>query len=1105
MSKKKRRLYLMLKKEDATPIGRLYIRVQKEMDKKYGDAVVLMEIGKFYEVYTFENVETGEEVGKAKQMSRICNIQLTRKNKNVPLSFANPHMCGFPSHSLPRFVSHLVENGKTVVVYDQNEGEKGKLDRKVKAVYSPSVMVGIEDEEIQEKERSILAVETSWVDKRVLVVLVHVNTSSGKVFFEEEWLDEPDARTFLMGLVEMSEPSEVLFRGSVLSDSFCQCPLVHKIPEWTKDNKKFTELEFQEETLKKIYNKDQGFLSVIEEIGLERNPDVIPLFCYALKFLYDHLPLVVYRLERPVRLCRSGVVSFHPRCLYDLNIFSKKGDQESLFGLLDQTVTPGGKKLLRKKMFSPVYDVQKISSLHREIENFLSLEDRPELKKALSFYHIDLEHHFRRLQMGSISVLGMYRILTTCIELQQVVEKLEGLDLAKEASDRDLDWKEMLYEATETWDLNLLQSWRSWDGSTVWRVTPENLRECEEEWLRREKDVKDWIREKMGSDLVSRLSFSEDEAFLQITKKMFVEMKRPEGIRHKAMSSGTRVYHKVLDEFCIQRRKFLHHISLARKKQFLEEVARFLDRHESTLRFALEFTARFDLIQCYAKNVQKYRLSRPTLVVEEETRIECRQLRHLVVEAANPKNKYVPNDVNLSHILLFGQNSAGKCFKKGTLMCTWDGILKKVEDIRVGDRLIGDDDQPRTVLGLTRGYGKLLDVVNEETARVLMTVNEEHILCLTDPDRSKILEVRVKDILENPKKFQSFMFQCTARNKMDEFLYSDPPRTIRMRDRETYVKLLKRGFRLCPYQDDGIIHVLPADQDIVPFVLQSHGEGEYFGFGLDGNQRFLMPDGTLAHNSTLMKSVGVAVLMAQAGMFVPCEEMTFTPIHSLFTKIGTRDDIWKGKSTFITEMTELRHMVDRCNKHSLILCDEPTSGTETFSATGIVASSILTFLNKKSLFVMTTHLHTLKQFKELMEDTRLQIKHLGMEYDTKKKSLVFDRVLRDGFGKSIYGLEIAEYLGFSSDFLKQAYDFRSRLETDKTGLIPKKRSRYNSKKWVEKCEECGSTKELHTHHIEHQASADKDGYIGVFHKNRLSNLKILCRECHEKEHHHDDH
>ena len=86
--------------------------------------------------------------------------------------------------------------------------------------------------------------------------------------------------------------------------------------------------------------------------------------------------------------------------------------------------------------------------------------------------------------------------------------------------------------------------------------------------------------------------------------------------------------------------------------------------------------------------------------------------------------------------------------------------------------------------------------------------------------------------------------------------------------------------------------------------------------------------------STLMKSVGLNVIMAQAGMFVPCSSLVYSPYKHIFTRITGNDNIYKGMSSFTVEMTELKNILDRCNKNTLILGDELCSGTESVSALG---------------------------------------------------------------------------------------------------------------------------------------------------------------------------
>ena len=91
--------------------------------------------------------------------------------------------------------------------------------------------------------------------------------------------------------------------------------------------------------------------------------------------------------------------------------------------------------------------------------------------------------------------------------------------------------------------------------------------------------------------------------------------------------------------------------------------------------------------------------------------------------------------------------------------------------------------------------------------------------------------------------------------------------------------------------------------------------------------------------------------------------------------------------------------------------------------------------------------------------------------------------------------------GLPENFMRGAFSVRDKLTGQNPEILSTKESRYCSKKYVHKCDVCGSTKDLHTHHIRHQAEADENGLIDKkFHKNRKFNLQVLCEKCHVKEH-----
>jgi DNA mismatch repair protein MutS len=254
--------------------------------------------------------------------------------------------------------------------------------------------------------------------------------------------------------------------------------------------------------------------------------------------------------------------------------------------------------------------------------------------------------------------------------------------------------------------------------------------------------------------------------------------------------------------------------------------------------------------------------------------------------------------------------------------------------------------------------------------------------------------------------------------------------------------------------------------------------------------------------SSLMKSIGIATLMAQSGFFVSAAVMKFSLFDSLFTRIVSKDNLAKGLSTFAVEMLELKNIFNRATVRSLILGDEISHGTETLSGVAIVSSAIIKLSKLRSLFLFATHLHQLSTMKEITSLDNVVDLHLSVEYDAKSDALLFNRVLQAGSGSSIYGLEFAKSLHMDSEFLDTANKIRKRLAKDFDELellVKKKTSKYNKNLYITKCIICGSMAE-DVHHINHKSLADTAGFIGHFHKDSKHNLVPLCKEHHKDIH-----
>lgn len=270
---------------------------------------------------------------------------------------------------------------------------------------------------------------------------------------------------------------------------------------------------------------------------------------------------------------------------------------------------------------------------------------------------------------------------------------------------------------------------------------------------------------------------------------------------------------------------------------------------------------------------------------------------------------------------------------------------------------------------------------------------------------------------------------------------------------------------------------------------------------LNNDRNGMLLFGTNAVGKTsFMKALGLVIIMAQSGLYVPCDYVELVPYKKMFTRILNNDNMFKGLSTFAVEMSELRVILQNADENSIVLGDELCSGTEYESATSIFVSGIQWLHKKNSSFIFATHLHNITTFDEIKELERVSMNHISVKYDNANDCLIYDRILKDGPGSSMYGLEVCKSLHLPIDFLDNAYNIRSKyMNNNDTLLMPK--SSYNAKKIRNTCEMCKVNEASEVHHLMHQSSANENDFIGHVHKNNVANLASICEDCHQKIHH----
>jgi len=266
--------------------------------------------------------------------------------------------------------------------------------------------------------------------------------------------------------------------------------------------------------------------------------------------------------------------------------------------------------------------------------------------------------------------------------------------------------------------------------------------------------------------------------------------------------------------------------------------------------------------------------------------------------------------------------------------------------------------------------------------------------------------------------------------------------------------------------------------------------------------------------SSLMKSIGINIIMAQAGMYVASSKFKYKPYKYLFTRIRNNDNLYAGLSSFEVEMKEFKVILRYANSDSIILGDELCSGTETQDATALVASGIGLLSKRKCSFIFATHLHFLADMNYITDLDNVRLCHMAVELDPKNpKKLLYSRKLQNGSGPKSYGILVCESMDLDDEFIKKAKEIRQSMNnktlssTNEISILSSAviGSKYNSEKLIGVCEVCNNNIACDVHHINQQCDANHNNLIesneyGIFNKNKLWNLVALCKSCHTSVH-----
>ena len=201
----------------------------------------------------------------------------------------------------------------------------------------------------------------------------------------------------------------------------------------------------------------------------------------------------------------------------------------------------------------------------------------------------------------------------------------------------------------------------------------------------------------------------------------------------------------------------------------------------------------------------------------------------------------------------------------------------------------------------------------------------------------------------------------------------------------------------------------------------------------------------MAGKSTYIRQVALLTLLTHAGAFIPAKKARIDLVDRIFTRIGASDDLSRGQSTFMVEMSETANILNNATNRSLVVLDEVGRGTSTFDGLSL-AWSILEHLHNQvgSKTLFATHYHELTELAERLP--RLQNFNVAVR-EWNDQIVFLHKIIEGGADKS-YGIHVARLAGVPSPVIERAKDILKNLED--TELSPDGSSRYSSRQSAER-------------------------------------------------------
>ena len=692
---------------------RRYIDYHNQYTEKYGEnTVVLMQSGSHFNIFSVIN----DELNDGPDIYHICKdvlnnaLQVTKQNKNKPdVSYSNCLLAGFPLYSIQKYENILLNNNYTVVIVEQITPPPNP-ERGVTRIVSPGTTMDGFNQQENHYLMSVYIEKNIYKNKDIYIAGVSsIDLSTGKNYIHyiinkiddtNYWKDE------IGRYINFYNPSEIIFHFKNLElskNSVIQYwDISHNSIQINHyKDKIYLDNTFQNEFLNSIFDLNTH-LDPIEYFDLSVKPEVVVSYIYLLNYIKDHCADTLQNIEKPEMINDNNTLCLTSNSIRQLNVVNNysyfKGKNESLLSVCNSCVTPMGRRLFKERLLYPSINPDIINRRYDFITRFR--KDKFYEKIIVNLRKVsDLEKSLRKMGLNLLQPCDLYsdslsfeyirRVLKDLNEEKEILEEMN----VSEIVNRFNGFYQLIYD---TFEFQNFSSSGNLERSILKKGIDEDLDNYNKDTdilhnnaqcvAKRLSNLLD------GSESSIKLDFDErNHWFLYCTNKRATTLKeRLKNMNSNAVhvkDNGKIIHSLYQDDFSFKKKDgsstiiildYVKGISsdliyiqdkLCKLNNSIwkETTQRIYEEYNIELKQFYIFLSEIDFYCSGAKVSIKNGYNRPTIIKNDKSFLNVKDIRHPIVEKIHTSTEYITNDIHLGMdkmnqdgILLFGTNACGK-------------------------------------------------------------------------------------------------------------------------------------------------------------------------------------------------------------------------------------------------------------------------------------------------------------------------------------------------------------------------------------------------------------------------------------------------------------